>query len=70
MLPHRALNVLADLKKELLSREISSTMSAEVPAEASIPKDKPRQNRKKLGPQRVNAFQRGCQRREWFAPVW
>jgi len=67
-LPPKALSALIDLKKELLSKD-STIDLAEVESEGSPVKTYARPSRKKLRPQVVNAFQRGCQRREFWSPI-
>jgi hypothetical protein len=71
-LPPKALTVLIDLKKELLSRDLQlKTTANEEPRRASrVDGAAPQISQKKLRPQRVNGYQRMCQRRDWASPVY
>jgi hypothetical protein len=65
-LPPKAISALVDIKKELLSSaECELGESVEAPKSQAI-----RPSRKKLRSQRVNGFQRMCQRRDWASPVY
>ncbi len=70
-LPPRALTVLANMKAELLSREEREKAPLEKKKEeepSGLRAEKPRVRTRRVA--RVSAFQRGCQRREWWAPVY
>lgn len=66
MLPPKALNALADLKKELLSaaQSISATQNPE-PIHLQRQKEKIRPQTMRHARVRCRAFQRMCQRRAW-----
>lgn len=67
MLPPKALNVLVDLKASLLSQDAPQTQRQAPTAKIER---RLRVSRKKLRAQRVNAWQRSCQRRDWASPVY
>ena len=69
-LPPRALQVLLDLKKSLVCAAVSAVVEAKRVEQTTEWREEPA-TRTFAGRQakRPNAFQRGCQRREWWSPV-
>jgi len=67
MLPPKALHALVDIKKELLSHESQPTSNA-------VLQPKGEEHRRSKGNvlrsrAKTTAFQRGCQRHEFWSPV-